>query len=480
MYSVLIADDEARDRSILKILLERQYPGTFSFLEAENGEQTLQLLREQKIQLLFLDMNMPGLTGVDVLHKMPCTPYVIVLTAYNDFEYTREALRCGVRDYLLKPPLRSELYQAVDSFIESSEQLQESMNAQIQQREVFTQDLARQLMYFGDPKKMRGLLNVLEISEPYALCSVLRSEQQADILLGETEEVLNRWGARYAATTCSEGLVVFFFTREETAADSLNLLSRLARHLENNLCTTLQLQTGPLALIEGGYPKAYLEMVKYNETIQVRLHHHLNQSVLENAICSRNFSAAMEALRLPLEGIGGDEAHADIMKYQILLALSRCTSQVRSEKAAEEAYRRISGLISACGREEVTAITAQYLEWLIGETQETRSIKNNVVQEVLLQVRADCSQPWSIETLAEAHHVTASHLSHLFKEYTGTCFTDYLAELRISRAVELIRTTSLGLAQIGDQVGYSDPNYFSRVFKKRRGVGPREFSRSQN
>ena len=82
-----------------------------------------------------------------------------------------------------------------------------------------------------------------------------------------------------------------------------------------------------------------------------------------------------------------------------------------------------------------------------------------------------------IRSLADSLHVNAYYLSHLFKEHTGQCFTDYLAERRIERAVELMRTTDLSLAQIGERVGYADPNYFSRVFKKRRGVGPREFSR---
>jgi len=45
--------------------------------------------------------------------------------------------------------------------------------------------------------------------------------------------------------------------------------------------------------------------------------------------------------------------------------------------------------------------------------------------------------------------------------------------------MELIRTTDMSLAQIGEQVGYSDPNYFSRVFKKRKGIGPREFSKQE-
>ncbi len=64
MYRILIADDEARDRNIIKILLERRYSGQFELLEAENGAQALEMLEGQPVQLLLLDINMPVLSGI--------------------------------------------------------------------------------------------------------------------------------------------------------------------------------------------------------------------------------------------------------------------------------------------------------------------------------------------------------------------------------------------------------------------------------
>ena len=84
MYQILIADDEVRDRRIVKILLERRYPGQFTFLEAENGARALEILHKQAVQLLLLDLNMPGVSGIEVLHNLKRVPYVIVLTAYSN------------------------------------------------------------------------------------------------------------------------------------------------------------------------------------------------------------------------------------------------------------------------------------------------------------------------------------------------------------------------------------------------------------
>lgn len=479
MHQVLIVDDELRDRNIIKILLERRYAGQFCFLEAENGTRALKILSEESVELLLLDINMPGVSGLDVLHNLKCMPYVIILTAYDSFEYTREALRCGVRDYLLKPPLRQEFYKAVDHFLEDCERIQENLTPQIQSKEVFTRDLARQLMYFGDTKKIRGLLNVLDIERQYALCGILRCEEDSsenlDSALDEAEDLLERWGVQYAAAACSSGLAIFLFCEGEDASDALQLLTGLSHNLESNLCIEVQVQTGPLAPVFRGYPKSFLELLDYEKSGAMALLTSVQQSELENAVRCKDFPTAMRMLQPMLEYLDRANGHEDILKYQLLLALSQCTRQVLSGKAATEAYHRISGLISAQGREQATAITARYLEWLVHEAAGRDVLRNNAVQAVLDRVREDYSYPWSIAALAETLHVNACYLSHLFKENVGQCFTEYLAECRVNHAVELIRTTNLSLSQIGEKVGYSDPNYFSRVFKKKMGIGPREF-----
>jgi len=199
---------------------------------------------------------------------------------------------------------------------------------------------------------------------------------------------------------------------------------------------------------------------------------------LESAVRRRDFAGAMKTLQPALEAMENSD-HEDVLKYQLLLALNQCSGQLLGGKATNEAYQKISGIISAHSREQVAEITARYLEWLMRATKPVDALRNNAVQMVLDRVRNDYSHPWSIDALAEEIHVNASYLSHLFKEHTGQCFTDYLAELRIAHAMELIRTTDMSLAQIGEQVGYSDPNYFSRVFKKRKGIGPREFSKQE-
>lgn len=472
MYQILIADDERKDRNIIRILLERRYAGQFYLFEAENGGQALEILRREAVQLLLLDINMPGLSGIDVLHSLETRPYIIMLTAYDHFVYTQEALRCGARDYLLKPPVREEFYRAIDRFVQTWE------HPVLQSRSVFTRELARQLMYYGGREKIEGLLEMAGVQGRLALCGLLTPEtarEDRDALLDEVENVLGRCPAEYAAAPWRGGTAVFLFCRRgEDAPAALELLARLTHGLESDLRVAMEIRTGPVAPVPDGYPETFLRLAGPADDRGGAALPPVRQAELEQAVRRRDFGRIMETLRPQLEALDGfgDE---NVIKYQLLTALSQCGRQFQPQGDNQTGSQYLSGLIGARGQEQVAEFATRYVQWLLRECRGGGRPRNSTVQLVLEKVREDCSRPWSMDSLADSLHVNAYYLSHLFKEYTGQCFTDYLADRRIERAVELMRTTDLSLARIGEQVGYSDPNYFSRVFKKRKGVGPREF-----
>jgi two-component system response regulator YesN len=84
----------------------------------------------------------------------------------------------------------------------------------------------------------------------------------------------------------------------------------------------------------------------------------------------------------------------------------------------------------------------------------------------------------SLNEVASQVNLSASHFSVVFSQEAGQTFKEYLTEIRINKAKELLRMTSLRSSDIAYQVGYNDPHYFSSVFKKNTGLSPIEF-RSQ-
>lgn len=106
MYRVVIADDERAIRTGLQIIVDWNSLGFEIVGSASNGEEALQMLMKQSIDVLVTDIRMPRLSGLQLVEKIQelgLSVNVILLTSYRDFEYARQAVSLGVREYLLKP-----------------------------------------------------------------------------------------------------------------------------------------------------------------------------------------------------------------------------------------------------------------------------------------------------------------------------------------------------------------------------------------
>lgn len=110
-YSVLIAEDELPSRELLVEYLIKRPELRLEGI-AKNGEEALEKLREKKYNMLFLDINLPVMTGIEVLEKLDEIPYLIFTTAYD--KYAIKAFELGAIDYLLKPFTQNRFNQAVD------------------------------------------------------------------------------------------------------------------------------------------------------------------------------------------------------------------------------------------------------------------------------------------------------------------------------------------------------------------------------
>lgn len=116
MYKALIADDEDIIRRGIAYFLKKD-PEIEVVAQAEDGEMALELAAEHLPDLLFVDINMPLLNGLEFIEKLEGilkNAVIIVITGYDDFKYAQKALRLGVFDYLLKPIMENTFYDAVD------------------------------------------------------------------------------------------------------------------------------------------------------------------------------------------------------------------------------------------------------------------------------------------------------------------------------------------------------------------------------
>ena len=121
MYNILIVDDEKIEREAIRMIVESSTLPFSLVFEASSGREMLELLKAHHVDIVILDINMPGLTGLQALEMMRADGMdtkVIISTAYDEFNYAVKALQSGAVDFLVKPVSDESLIESLKKSIE--------------------------------------------------------------------------------------------------------------------------------------------------------------------------------------------------------------------------------------------------------------------------------------------------------------------------------------------------------------------------
>ena len=99
----------------------------------------------------------------------------------------------------------------------------------------------------------------------------------------------------------------------------------------------------------------------------------------------------------------------------------------------------------------------------------------SVVERARKYIDSKYNKDISLDDVSREVDISPYYFSKIFKEETGQTFVEYVTEIRMNRAKELLSFTDMSMKEICCEIGYSDPNYFSRSFKKNTGLTPTEY-----
>lgn len=112
MYRILVADDEPIERQVVSKRIQKNFPGQIEIFTAENGREAMEIFGREQCQIAILDISMPGINGLEaaryIREKYPKS-IIIFLTAYDEFNYAKQAIGLKALEYLLKPGRDEEL-----------------------------------------------------------------------------------------------------------------------------------------------------------------------------------------------------------------------------------------------------------------------------------------------------------------------------------------------------------------------------------
>ena len=511
MNKVIIVEDDRIIRRSLSMAPWKEH-GFLLAGEAADGESALDLIEKEQPQVVISDISMPFMNGLDMARSIKETsPHtkVIFLTGFEDFKYAQEAVQLKAFDYLLKPV-------KIDDLIEKVKNAAEECNREIANERRFVESLPLLQQRFLQKLANQDGASVVDIEKELAdlgiqlegpFYNVLLLNVKEDDKARVTEiisETLSTNGNGFLINGEMNELVILLSLdvdddgREKELAEAI--LQQLKAQLDN--CATITIGRTYRNLFEIGTSfvesRLAMDMKHIMGTSRVYSIDDTIPSMMQNVNLVGELNEEFNnqvRLELPakvketLERLSGaiTENKSIPLSEIKLLGLKYSTSlyyQIKKWKKGEEESLSITVLFDHILQldslqEMMRTLHGLADEWADSMDKEKNLNHHSLVDNAMAYMKENFHDlTLTQQKVADKVFVSAPYLSNLFKHEKGLNFGDYLLELRITKAMELLRDQDAKVYKVAESVGYSNPQYFSVCFKKYTGQTPGEYRKS--
>lgn len=532
---VFLVEDEMVIRRGIKNSIDWEKEGYIFCGEASDGELAYPMIIKEKPDILITDIRMPFMDGLElcklVKKELPNIK-ILILSGYDEFDYAKEAIRLGVTEYLLKPISSGKLLEALNGVSESIRREKEDKDLVRKYMEEMRENTEHEKQKFFE-QMIAGNLSMADALETGKKYEMSLSAGMYNLLLfrftlGEenrkSRELLGE--AEYAIEKLTERLeYVFEFQRGVEGwafllmADNEEQMSERVKELSKDLEEIMK-NYSTIAYFGGiGQPVARLRELEESfreaeRALAARFTMELNRIIsVDDIRMAQNVDTLddieitsfgeIEKTRTMLEkflnnGVE-DEIDEFVDVYINELPEENLKSVLMRQYIIMDAYivmmsfcekiEGIEGKMQAQSEElknsmktiqtleEIKNYIRMLLKKIIG-VRDTISGRrySDIIEIAKDQIRKTyMSDEISLNTIAAEVGMSPSYFSSIFSKEMGKTFVEYLTEIRMDRAKELLMCSSMKTSEIGYEVGYKDPHYFSYIFKKTQNCTPKEF-----
>lgn len=524
MIKVLIADDEKKICRLISMLCDWESLGMEIVGFVHNGPEAIDMIREKKPDILIIDIRMPGCDGIEVIGKareMKIPVEVIIVSGYADFAYAKAAITYGVSGYLLKPIKKAELEEALAQAKTSVEKERKRIEAGKKLYEYIEDE---------NMKKRNDLIFDLPMSVSYGTGSEIESINEQyyyHFVDGYFQFFILRlhYGMKKYDKEAIQKTIEGF--ERVIQSELTNICSDYEICVEDNKCYVL---CNYEESREKDYRKAIRAIInklsaKRFEMWKMTFSAALGKKVKTPVELWDSLESAQEGLKeAVLEGceklleapeIEGERDWSliiDQFNNEFAKAVDLCDEQLIDEnikrlrdtleKENDIRGRDYINIITSVGMhiltkggndsEEITRFSekSELCTDLEGLFEALEDCMKKIVKKNLLTQKEDGRRPVriarqymqnhymegiSLEEVAGIVGFSSGYFSGLFKKEMGIGFSEYLIQLRMEKAKELLKGTNMNIKDICGQVGYSDLKHFTTLFKKYTGIKPGEY-----
>lgn len=529
MYRVFLAEDESLIRQGIKNLISWNEYG-FSFVgEAPDGELAWPLIQKQKPNIVITDIRMPFMDGLSlsrlIKKNMPETT-IIILSGYDDFTYAKEAIGIGVDQYLLKPLSKEQLIEVLlevkqkKDVEQEKQQYMEQFQKEVQEyltssHRAFFEALVSGKYSVPDLIERADKLHISLKAESYNIVILLVDENMENMLyepqsVDYQSELCVRFPKNDKVEMFYMGVDVIAFLIKTDVSKIDGLTKECIRKIEQTF--------EPLSeyikwsIIEGNsvtrlsdvsqcYQEArqkifHLEHVQIEEqdsdlSVKTESEFNFNQldaSKVDQRIVEKFLSNGLKSeidsfVDDYFEALGEHALESTIFRQYVIMHFQFTTKafieKINVMKEVVESDLSVSiGLSQAMSSiNEAKNYVSRLLEKALQiRDQISKCRYSRMMDKAIGYMKKHFSDhDIDLRTVAKAANISAAYFSGVFSQQMGKTFVEYLTELRMQYARELLRCSDKSSGEIAYEVGYKDPHYFSFLFKKINGCSPRDY-----
>lgn len=475
---LLIIEDEKRPREGLYRLIEKEFHGLTLLLPAVNGLEGLKLIEKEKPEIIITDIQMPDMNGIEMIKRIShkkYNPYIIVISGFSNFEYARESLTLGVKEYILKPftfdSIVSILAKAIQ-IVRSSNYLSGIMNGT------------------DDDSNQSGYLFLFKIGT---------NEDTVDLFSYLRRLILKQSVNSYSIDEYhdeSKNIMAFFLSstlvNTELSAPNIDEINhKIELSNRKNFVGVWMKTTKPdrdqfilknLLHMHCFYDLPLLAgMDEYNQLKKEisggRFPHQEERELIE-CLYRRDISKSRKTFLHWMEILIRQEEspikiieHLDKLIFSIFNILKKVSP---STFKIVSTHDYIQKLRKSLNRDEIVSLFFSLIDLFSIKEMEER-VNNKLIHKVITHIKNHIHEPLTLEETAYRFQVCSEHLSRLFKEETGVGFNHFVNDSKIAIAKKELQIGEMKNHEIAELLSFSSPRYFAKVFKRITSCTPKEY-----
>ena len=477
----MLVDDEYMILEGLKQILPWRELGFEIVKTARTGTEALAYLKDATVDLVISDITMPEMTGIEMIDKAYQRGdkfAAIFLSGYQEFEYVKEGIRLGVKDYLVKPVDQEELLAIVEKI---KIELDKTVHRQEQEQLVLENSLSR---WLNDELNETDFYELMDHfgTNPFGPFTVIKILSESDILLAIVKEA-KKVGQPLIIAGGPQQYQQITLIFDGTSANVLHFLAYLKRQYPKILKIFVGETIEEWENLYESYEKV-LQIEELNDfypdllpTFAADLAEEIRESEFSFLAFNKSLMIGdQKTIQQELDAVFEDAVARQLQpentRYIAFLLFTDISRQYPT--ATKDIYE---ATIEKIRQSHTVYQLKELLENVLqmAKRQPVEKQFSEMTQKVIDIVQNHYRQDLTLKLVADQLHLNAVYLGQVFKKEMHNSFSQYLNQIRIKRAQQLLLHSNLNINEIADEIGYNNTNYFSKMFKKLNGITPKEF-----